>query len=211
MDSRQIKETKFWEKFAGNYDSFIKNTVSKTYGIILEKITAELRTDQTMLEIGTGTGILSFALCTKVSSITASDISPEMIRIARQKQKDLGIGNIDFQIQDCYSLKIPDGSFDVVIASNLLHLLYEPEKPVKEAGRILKPGGIFIAPTFCVGENLKSRIIASVAGTLSGFRIVNKWSVDGLKAFLQDNGFTIIKDEKIDCRFPLAYLVMKKA
>ena len=210
MKSRQIKETKFWDKFAGNYDLFIKNTVSKTYGIILDKIAAELKKDQTVLEIGTGTGILSFALCSKVSSITASDISPEMIRIAKQKQKDLGIGNIDFQVQDCYSLKIPDGSFDVVIASNLLHLLYEPEKPVREAGRILKPGGIFIAPTFCVGENMKSRIIASVAGALSGFRIVNKWSVEGLKVFLQNNGFTIIKDEKIDGRFPLAYLVMKK-
>lgn len=211
MDSRQIKETKFWDKFAGSYDLFIKNTVSKTYGIILEKINAELKKEQTVLEIGTGTGIMSFALCSKVSSITASDISPEMIRIAKQKQKDLGIGNIDFQVQDCYSLKIPDGSFDVVIASNLLHLLYEPEKPVREAGRILKPGGIFIAPTFCVGENLKSRIIANVAGALSGFRIVNKWSVDGLKVFLQNNGFTIIKVEKIDGRFPLAYLVMNKS
>ncbi|PIQ28806.1 MAG: methyltransferase type 11, partial [Bacteroidetes bacterium CG18_big_fil_WC_8_21_14_2_50_41_14] len=47
------------------------------------------------------------------------------------------------QVQDSYNLTFLDKSFDVVIASNLLHLLYEPEKPINEIKRVLKDKGIF--------------------------------------------------------------------
>ncbi len=209
-NNRQKKEKKFWDKFANNYDSFIKNTVDKTYTSVLGNIDSELNLKQHVLEIGTGTGIISFSICSKVSSIVATDISPEMIRIASQKQKDANIKNIDFQVQDSYNLPFPDKSFDIVIASNLLHLLYEPEKPIKEVKRVLKDNGIFIAPTFCVGENAKSIIITTIAGLFSGFKIVNKWSIHDFKNMLTNNGLVIDKAVRIDGRFPLAYIVMRK-
>jgi phosphatidylethanolamine/phosphatidyl-N-methylethanolamine N-methyltransferase len=210
MENRQIKEKKFWDKFAGNYDSFIKKTMDKTYKKFLEYVGSELKLHHNILEIGTGTGIISFSICPKVSSIVATDISPEMIQIAIQKQNESGIKNIDFQVQDSYHLPFPDKSFDVVIASNLLHLLYEPEKPVKEVMRVLKDDGIFVAPTFCVGENTRSRIITTIAGFFSGFKIINKWSINDFKNMLTHNGFKIDKAERINGRFPLAYIVMKK-
>jgi ubiquinone/menaquinone biosynthesis C-methylase UbiE len=105
----------------------------ETYKSVLENIDLELKANQNVLEIGTGTGIISFSICSKVSSIVASDLSPEMVRIAIQKQKDSNIKNIDFQIQDSYNLTFADKKFDVVIASNLLHLLYNPAKPINEA------------------------------------------------------------------------------
>ncbi|RPH32709.1 MAG: class I SAM-dependent methyltransferase [Bacteroidales bacterium] len=210
MKNRQNKERKFWDRFANSYDSFIKNTVDKTYKSILENIDSELNVNQNILEIGTGTGIIPFSVCSKVSSITAIDISPEMIRIANQKRKDSNIKNIDFQVQDSYSLTFPDKSFDIAIASNLLHLLYEPEKPLNEVKRVMKDDGVFIAPTFCVGENMKSRVITSLAGVFSGFSIVSKWSINDYKSMLVSNGFTIDKAIRIDGRFPLAYIVMSK-
>jgi len=210
MDNRQNKEKKFWDKFAKNYDTFIKNTVDETYKTVLSNIDLELDLSKNVLEIGTGTGIIPFSICSKVSSIVATDISPEMIRIANQKQKDSNIKNIDFQVQDSYNLTFADKTFDIVIASNLLHLLYEPEKPIKEVKRVLKDNGIFIAPTFCVGENMKSTIIANVAGFFSGFKVVNKWSINDFKSMLSNNGFIVDKAMRIDGRFPLAYIVMKK-
>lgn len=210
MGNRQYKEKKFWDKFANSYDSFIKNTLAKTYKTVLEKIDLELKENYNVLEIGTGTGIIPFSIHSKVDSIIATDISPEMIRIAQQKQKELDIRNIEFQVQDSYNLTFANELFDVVIASNLLHLLYEPEKPLDEVKRVLKDNGIFIAPTFCVGENMKSRIISGIAGFFSGFKIVNKWCIKDFNEILLSNGFSIEKTAKIDGRFPLAYIVLKK-
>jgi phosphatidylethanolamine/phosphatidyl-N-methylethanolamine N-methyltransferase len=210
MNNRQSNERKFWDKFASHYDSFIRNVVGKTYKSILENMDSELNANQAVLEIGTGTGIIPFVIFSKVSSIVATDISPDMIKIAAQKQADLNIRNIDFQVQDSYNLAFPDKSFGVVIASNLLHLLYEPEKPLAEVMRVMKDDGIFIAPTFCVGENRKSKVITTVAGIISGFKIINNWSIREFKIMLLNNGFKEIKVVRIDGRFPLVYVVLTK-
>ena len=210
MNNRQNRERRFWDRFANYYDSFIDKVFSKTYKSILENINLDLDLNYNVLEIGTGTGIIPFSIYSKVSSITATDISPEMVRIANQKLIKSEIKNIEFQVQDSYNLTFVDKSFDVVIASNLLHLLYEPEKPIKEIKRVLKDKGIFIAPTLCVGENTKSKIIATMIGLLSGFKVVNKWSYRDFKRMLTDNGLIIDKELRIEDKLLTAYIVMKK-
>jgi ubiquinone/menaquinone biosynthesis C-methylase UbiE len=210
MDNRQIKERKFWEKFAKIYDSFINLIFENTYKTVFYNLDSDLNTSLNVLDIGTGTGIIPFFICSKVSKVTATDISPEMIQIAKQKQEKFKIKNIDFQVQDSYNLTFADKSFDVVIAANLFHLLFEPEKPLAEVKRVMKDDGIFIAPTLCVGENKKSKIIATAIGTFSGFKVVNKWSIREFKVMLINNGLNIVKDVTIDGRFPLAYIVLKK-
>lgn len=210
MNNRQKKERKFWDRFANFYDPFIDKVFRKTYKTILEYIDLDLNLSHNVLEIGTGTGIIPFSICSKVSSIIATDISPEMVRIAKQKLKQSEIKNLDFQIQDSYNLTFPDKSFDIVIASNLFHLLYEPEKPIKEIKRVMKDNGIFIAPTLCVGENTKSKIIATVIGFISGFKVVNKWSFQDFRSMLTNNGLVICKALRIEGKLLTAYIVMKK-
>jgi phosphatidylethanolamine/phosphatidyl-N-methylethanolamine N-methyltransferase len=210
MDDRQNKERRFWDKFANIYDPFINVIFSTTYKSILDNLNSDLKATHNVLDIGTGTGIIPFSICLKVSSVIATDMSPEMIRNAKQKQKKLNIQNIDFHVQDSYNITFPDKTFDIVIASNLLHILYEPDKPINEVKRVMKDNGLFIAPTLCVGENTKSRIIASIAGTLSGFRVVNKWSINEFKTMLTKNGFIIKKIVIADGRFPLVYIVLEK-
>ena len=210
MNNRQNKEKRFWNRFAKYYDSFINKVFRKTYKTILENIDADLNLNSKVLEIGTGTGIIPFSIYSKVSSIIATDISAGMIYIAKQKLEKSKIRNIDFHIQDSYNLTFPDKTFDVVIASNLFHLLYEPEKPIKEIKRVMKDNGIFIAPTLCVGENFKSKIIATIIGSLSGFKVVNKWSFTDFKSMLTNNGLIIYKDLRIEDRILTAYIVMKK-
>jgi phosphatidylethanolamine/phosphatidyl-N-methylethanolamine N-methyltransferase len=210
MNNRQNDEKRFWDRFAKYYDSFIDKVFRKTYKTILENIDSDLNSSCNVLEIGTGTGIIPFSIYSKVSSIIATDISAEMIQIANQKLINSKIRNIDFQIQDSYNLTFPDKSFDVVIASNLFHLLYEPEKPIKEIMRVMKENGIFIAPTLCVGENTKSKIIATVIGSLSGIKVVNKWSYKEFTSMLTCYGLVINKELRIEGRLLTAYIVMKK-
>jgi ubiquinone/menaquinone biosynthesis C-methylase UbiE len=209
MDNRHKKERRFWDRFANYYDSFITKVFRKSYSAILENIGQDLNLNHVVLEIGSGTGIISFSICSKVTSIVATDISPKMIHTANQKLIKTKIQNIDFQIQDSYNLTLPDKSFDIVIASNLLHLVYEPERPLKEVKRVMREGGIFIAPTICAGENKKIKIIASIIGLLSGFEVVNKWSINEFKNMLINNGFIISRTVIINDKIPLAYIVMK--
>lgn len=210
MGNRQKRERRFWDRFANYYDSFIDKVFRKTYKDIIENLESDLDLNQNVLEIGTGTGIIPFSIYSKVSSIVATDISPEMIRVANQRLIDSKIKNIAFQVQDSYSLTFPDKSFDIVIASNLFHILYEPEKPLNEVKRVLRDNGIFIAPTICAGESTKTKVIATVVGAVSGFKVVNKWSIYDFKTMLINNGFAIDKTVTIDGRFPVAYIVMKK-
>jgi ubiquinone/menaquinone biosynthesis C-methylase UbiE len=209
MNNKQLKENTFWNSFANHYDFFIKIMFCKTYKKILFLLNSELKSKQKILDIGTGTGIIPFSICQKVKSVVATDISPEMIKIAKQKQVSSGIENIDFQVQDAYNLPFPDKSFDVVIAANLLHLLFEPEKPISEAKRVLKDNGIFIAPTLCAGENFRSKAMANISA-MAGIRFVNKWSINEFEAMLKSNGLIIFKTIKINGRFPLAYSVTSK-
>jgi len=209
MSNRQDKESRFWDRFARYYDSFINKVLRKSYSFILENIESDLNLNHEVLEIGTGTGIIPFDICSKVSSVVATDISPEMVRVAKKKLLKTEIKNIDFQIQDSYNLTLKDKSFDVVIASNLLHLLYDPEIPIKEVKRIMKDNGIFIAPTLCAGENTRSKVVASIIGTLSGFKVVNKWSINEFKNMLTGNGFIITRSVIIYDKIPLVYVVMK--
>ena len=155
-------------------------------------------------------GLFHLQFAQKYPPIVATDISPEMVRVAKQKLLKTKINNIDFQIQDSYNLTLKDKSFDIVIASNLLHLLYDPEKPINEVKRVMKDNGTFIAPTLCTGENTKSKIIASAIGTLSGFKVVNKWSINEFKNMLINNGFIITRTLIIHDKIPLAYIEMKK-
>jgi ubiquinone/menaquinone biosynthesis C-methylase UbiE len=210
MENRQKKERRFWDRFAKYYDTFINKIFRKTYKDIIENIVSDLDLNQNVLEIGTGTGIIPFSIYSKVSFIIATDISPAMIRVANQRLVDSKIKNIDFQIQDSYSLTFPDKSFDIVIASNLFHILYEPEKPINEVKRVLRDNGIFIAPTICAGESTKTKVIATVVGAISGFKVVNKWSINEFKTMLINNGFAIDKTVTIDGRFPVAYIVLTK-
>ena len=210
MNNRQNIEKRFWDRFANYYDFFIDKVFRKTYKTILENIDSEINISHNVLEIGTGTGIIPFSVYSKVSSIIATDISSEMIHIANKNLIKSKIENIDFQIQDSYNLTFPDKSFDIVIASNLLHLLYEPEKPLKEIKRVMKDDGIFIAPTLCVRENTKSKIIATVIASLSGIKVVNKWSFKDFKNLVTNNGLVIYKDLRIEGGLLTAYIAMKK-
>lgn len=118
------------------------------------------------------------------------------------------IANIDFEVGDSCNLEFDDNSFDVVIASNVLHLLFFPEKALSEIHRVLKPSGKAILPTFCHAENFKSRIVSSFMGFFK-FRAQNKWPLVSFESFLINNGFTIIKTETVKGTIPLLYPVLK--
>jgi len=209
MKSRIEKESRFWNSFSTKYDRFINSTLGTTYQRLYQMLKADVSGSDKILEVATGTGLLAFEICNFVNSIKAIDIAPEMIKIAREKQFQRNISNIDFEVGDSCNLVFEEASFDVVIASNVLHLLFEPEKSLSEIHRVLKPEGKAILPTFCHAANIQSRIISGFM-SLFGFRARNKWSAKSFVSFVGNNNFTITKSQIIRGKIPLIYCVIRK-
>ena len=209
MKNKIKSESRFWNSFSAKYDRFINRTLGPTYRQLYKMLKTDILGSDKVLEVATGTGLLAFEICSYVNSIIAIDIAPEMIRIARQKQQINKIENIEFQICDSCILEFEDNSFEVVIASNVLHLLFNAEKSLSEIHRVLKNGGIAILPTFCHAENIQSRIISGFM-SLFGFKARNKWSVKSYTTFIENNGFIITKAEVIPGKIPLMYCLVKQ-
>ena len=92
-------------------------------------------------DLGIGDGMLTLMLSEVAKSVTAVDISPEMLAQLRARAAKQGITNVETVEGEIEDLPLPDGSFDVVVLSQALHHAVHPARALAEARRILVPGG----------------------------------------------------------------------
>ena len=105
-----------------------------------------------VLDCAAGTGEFSLAVAKRAGSVLCTDQSEAMLARARKKAAMRGLSNLQFARRDITALSDPDGSFDAVIAANVLHLLPQPEIAVQELWRVVAPGGRLILPTYLQGK-----------------------------------------------------------
>ena len=110
---------------------------------------------------------------------------------------------------DATDIKYPDNTFEAVIISNALHVMPNPEKALSEAKRVLRPGGILIAPTYTHGKMTSSRKLLSKLLRFFGLRVESKWSPKEYMDFLIKNGWDICFEKTAEASFPLTYLECK--
>ena len=209
IDNRIESERKFWNSKAHSYDKVVGKFFPKIYETILVNLIQDVSQSDKVLEVAAGTGILSIQMSGHVSHITAIDIAPEMLKIAREKSLRLQKNTIDFEIGDICSLKFDSKSFDAAVASNILHLLHKPELALQEIRRVLRDRGKIITPTFCHGANLRSNILSRIFA-LMGQKTKSRWSQKTFKEFVESNGFAITKEIYVNGMIPLTYLVAIK-
>ncbi len=110
--------------------------------------------------------------------------------------------------ENFYVLCVSYDGFDeteyAVVISNALHIMPEPEKALAEIRRVLKPGGILIAPTFTAAGSLSGRMRIRFM-ELSGFKVFCKWTPQGYLDFLEENGFEIVRRKTFDGGLKLTY------
>jgi len=198
----------YWDKKAIDYDNHLKKS-EKAYLKVIELIKTEINEAQTLLDIGTGTGEIPIAISDNVGKIIANDFSPEMVHVANSKIKELSINNISFQIQDCYNLNYSDETFDVIIASNLLHLLDKPEQFLSSIKRLLKKNGKLIIPTFLHNESMKTKIVSKIL-KFKGHPVNSKFDSNNLVDFIENCGYRLDKKVFIENIMPMLFVVVTK-
>ena len=196
----------FWDKNAGRYDRFMRKD-GAAYDEMYELIRPVVK-DKTVLELATGTGLIAKHIVKVAAHIEATDASPKMIAEAKRGNCS---AKLHFSVQDMFSLPYAGNSFDVVIVSNALHIVPQPEKSLREIKRVLKDDGVLIAPTFTHAENsLRGRIKAYFM-RLAGFPLHSRWTSEEYLSFLRQNGWRVRKSAVLKASFPLTYVECVKS
>ena len=196
----------FWDKNAGRYDRFMRKDRA-AYDEMCELIRPVVKA-KTVLELATGTGLIAKNIVNSADLIEATDASAEMIAEARRNERS---AKLHFSVQDMFHLPYADGSFDVVIVSNALHIVPEPEKALAEIRRVLKNDGVLAAPTFTHADNAFFGKVKAFFMRLAGFPLHSKWTSSEYLAFLRQNGWTVRKSALLKASFPLTYAECVKA
>ena len=195
----------FWDRNAGRYDRFMRKdraAYETMYGLIRPVVKGK-----TVLELAAGTGLIAKNIVNAAAHIEASDTSAEMIREAKRRNHS---AKLYFSVQDMFCLPYADESFEVVIVSNALHIVPQPEKALAEIHRVLKDDGVLIAPTFTHAENSFSGKVRAFFMKLAGFPLHSKWTSEEYLRFLSQNGWTVRKSAVLKAPFPLTYAECEK-
>ena len=190
----------FWDKNAGRYDRFMRKDRA-AYDEMYELIRPVVR-HKTVLELATGTGLIAKHIVNAAAHIEATDASAEMIAEAKRDNRS---AKLHFSVQDMFRLPYVEESFDVVIVSNALHIVPQPEKALQEIKRVLKDDGTLIAPTFThAGNSFRGKVKAFFM-KLAGFPLYSRWTSEEYLRFLRQNGWTVRKSTVLKASFPLTY------
>lgn len=185
------RPAKFWDRMAARYARTpVADEVS--YQKKLETTRGYLDVDMTVLEIGCGTGSTAIAHAPHVRHILATDISEKMLEIAKEKAEAEGIENISFQCAAVDELGVDKESLDAVLALNVLHLLPDWREALVKLSQLLKPGGLLVSSTACIGDmSFVMRMLPPVMKLLPMLPAVQAFTVAELNQGLDQAGFEL--------------------
>lgn len=211
--AHSTKDARFWDKIARKY---ARDPIGDMAGYerTLEAVARRLGPEHRVLELGCGTGTTALRLASGVAQYVASDVSAEMIAIAREKADGAVLPQLSFEVASADAAPGPEGHFDVVLAFNLLHLINDRRAALGGAHRLLKPGGLFISKTPLLKEmNPLIRAAIPLMQALGKAPHVAAFDANELEGDLTAAGFTIIERDRHGsaAKDPRAYLAAVRA
>lgn len=184
--------TKFWDRIADGYAA--KPVADEASYQEKLRVTREFLTpDSTVVEFGCGTGSTAIAHAPHAKSILATDISARMIEIAREKAEAAGASNVSFAQASIEEMAVPDASVDMVMGHSILHLVADRHAVLERVRKMLKPGGVFVSSTVCLGTWKMAwfRVVGPIGRILGFFPLVRVFSAGQLAQDIQRAGFEI--------------------
>ncbi len=198
----------FWDLCAPFYDR-AENT-NTAYPKMLNMMRGLTPDGASVFEAAAGTGAISLTVADKARSVLCTDISERMLTVAGKKAVKADIGNITFSKRSLFDTGEADNAFDVVIASQVLHLIDEPEKAAEELKRI--SGGIVIVAVTLL-KGLRGLFARPSVGIwkLLGFAPKREFDAESFRCFLVDIGLPPREFKIINGNMPMAVALWRKA
>jgi len=150
---------------------------------------AELKPGETVLDLGSGGGIdvlLSARRVGPKGKAYGLDMTDEMLALARENQRKAGIENVEFLKGEIESIPLPDNSVDVVISNCVINLSGDKDRVLREAFRVLKPGGRFAVSDVVTHGEVPAKVrdnmllwVGCIAGALQDYQYVAKLAKAG--------------------------------
>lgn len=184
------KEAGIWDRFAPVYAIAMQKD-RKIYKRMYKRI-REVSRGKTVLELACGPGLIAKHVADVTDHMIATDFSGKMLD---QAKKGRNPDNLTYEWADASDLKYDDGSFDVVIIGNALHVVPDPARVLSEIRRVLKPDGMLIAPTFIHVQKDGATAVTSKILELAGIKFSSKWNEEEFRAVLVENGFSVTYSE----------------
>ena len=198
---------------------------------------AELKPGETVLDLGSGGGIdvlLSASRVGPTGKAYGLDMTDEMLALARENQKKAGVENVEFLKGEIENIPLPDCSVDVIISNCVINLSADKDRVLREAFRVLKPGGRFAVSDVVVRGDVPDEIrksmllwVGCIAGALrdddytskltnAGFESIDieptrVYNIEDARAFLSTEGVDVDAIAKqVEGKFVSAFVRAKK-
>ena len=209
-----MKSEKMWNQLAKNWDtpgvSLGENDLK-----IIELTKKYLNPGSVVLDYGCATGSIALEIASLAKAVHGIDISSNMIEIAKRKADERNIKNIGFARAAIFDESLEKESFDVLLSLSILHLVEDSAQAMDRVNQLLKPGGIFISATPCLGEKTFLSVLMNVpifllsrAGVIPS---ITFFTGSSLTAAITNAGFQMIEQGDLSDR-PLreCFIVARK-
>jgi SAM-dependent methyltransferase len=157
-----------WDRMSPIYLREVDDRFTQVIDGVIRR--ARLQRGQQVLDLGTGTGSVALKSASTVlpgGTVTAVDISREMLGLARQRALTMGLSNITFLEGRAEEIPAPSGRFDVVLASLSLMYVIDRAAAAREIARVLRPGGRLVAAVWGGPEDADIVRFQQIAGSFA--------------------------------------------
>lgn len=204
------KSEKFFDRVSNRSKKPFKK-MEQTYSKTIENTKKQLDYKDIVLDYGCGTGAICNEVAGDVKAVHAMDITAGMIVVAKTEASARKIKNIHFEQSTIFDERYKPESFNVILAFNILHYIDDVPKVMQRINELLKPGGLFISATACLGE--KRTFLGGLLFFLIKIGIVPNmkfFKISEIETLITNGDFRIIEKENISARLPNYFLVAKK-
>ena len=194
----------YWDKHAKNYDRSM-SLLGRPIPRMVELAGEATRGLGRVLEVAAGTGLVTPALAAGAGEVIATDYSAAMVAALKQRVRDARVTNVQCEQADLYLLPFDAGSFDAVVAANVLHLVPDLPGALAALRRVSRPGGRVVVPTFCHDETALSWVV-SRALAVTGFPGHRRFTAKSLRQAVEDAGVRVTRTETLPGLIPIGYV-----